>query len=95
MPLHEYKCTQCGHEFEALQNTKDKPLETCPQCGGPLRKLVSSPAIQFKGNGWYITDYAKKSRPPAETKTEPKSAVNPEPAKEKKAETKPATPAKD
>ncbi|HVP90410.1 MAG TPA: FmdB family zinc ribbon protein [Terriglobales bacterium] len=65
MPIHEYKCKRCGHRFEALQKAKDKPLEKCPKCGGPLRKLISSPAIQFKGSGWYITDYAKKSSPAA------------------------------
>jgi len=90
MPLYEYKCTKCGHEFEALQKAKDKPLEICPKCGGPLRKLISSPAIQFKGNGWYITDYAKKSSPSPEAKGEAKPEAKPEPAKDKKAETKPA-----
>jgi len=95
MPLHEYKCTQCGHAFEALQKAKDKPLETCPKCGGPLRKLISSPAIQFKGNGWYITDYAKKNSPPSEAKSGAKSSDNAEPAKEKKTEAKAPAPAKD
>jgi putative FmdB family regulatory protein len=95
MPLHEYKCAQCGHEFEALQKAKDKPLATCPKCGGPLRKLISSAAIQFKGSGWYITDYAKKSSPSSEAKSETQSAAKPEPAKGKKAEARPATPAKD
>ena len=73
MPLYEYKCTKCGHEFEALQKAKDKPLEVCPECGGPLRKLISSPAIQFKGNGWYVTDYAKKSSTPAGRPAETKN----------------------
>jgi len=68
MPIHEYKCTKCGHRFEALQKAKDKPLEKCPKCGGPLRKLISSPAIQFKGSGWYITDYARKNSPSPEAK---------------------------
>ncbi len=95
MPLYEYKCTKCGHEFEALQKAKDKPLEVCPKCGGPLRKLISSPAIQFKGNGWYITDYAKKSSPPSEGKNGPKPEAKPEPAGDKKAEAQPAKPAKD
>jgi putative FmdB family regulatory protein len=60
MPLYEYQCDVCGHRFEKIQKFSD-PLETtCPKCGGPVRKLVSSPAIQFKGSGFYITDYAKK-----------------------------------
>ena len=60
MPLYEYECTACGHRFEAIQKFADAPLETCPKCGGALRKLQSAPAFQFKGSGWYITDYAKK-----------------------------------
>jgi putative FmdB family regulatory protein len=60
MPLHEYECEACGHRFEAIQKFSDAPLEVCPQCSGKVRKLVSAPAIQFKGSGWYITDYARK-----------------------------------
>lgn len=80
MPIHEYKCTKCGKAMEALQKANDRPLEKCPKCGGLLRKLISSPAIQFKGTGWYITDYAKKNsptpepRPPAQPKPKPESA---------------------
>ena len=63
MPLYEYQCESCQNRFEKIQKSyNDPPLETCPKCGkGPGRKLISSPAIQFKGTGWYITDYAKKS----------------------------------
>jgi len=62
MPLYEYECESCHHRFETIRKFSDPPLETCPSCGaGPVRKLMSSPAIQFKGTGWYITDYAKKS----------------------------------
>src|SRR5262245_59211197 len=61
MPLYEYQCDACGSTFEKIQKFSDPPVETCPKCGkGPVRKLISSPAIQFKGSGWYITDYAKK-----------------------------------
>jgi putative FmdB family regulatory protein len=60
MPLYEYKCELCAHRFERIQKFSDPPVETCPQCAGPVRKLLSSPAIQFKGSGFYITDYAKK-----------------------------------
>lgn len=62
MPLYEYECEQCGHRFELIRKFSDPPLEACPKCGGPIRKLMSSPAIQFKGTGWYITDYAKKDQ---------------------------------
>lgn len=61
MPLYEYQCEACNHRFERIQKFSDPPVETCPSCGGKVRKLLSSPAIQFKGSGWYITDYAKKS----------------------------------
>ena len=62
MPLYEYQCEACHNRFERIQKFSDPPIETCPVCGkGPVRKLISSPAIQFKGSGWYITDYAKKS----------------------------------
>jgi len=61
MPLYEYECESCSHRFEKIVQYSDPPLDTCPKCGkGPVRKLFSSPAIQFKGSGWYITDYAKK-----------------------------------
>jgi putative FmdB family regulatory protein len=60
MPLYEYQCEACGNRFEKIVKFSDPPLETCPECGGAIQKLLSSPAIQFKGSGWYITDYAKK-----------------------------------
>jgi len=61
MPLYEYQCEACGERFEAIRKFSDPPLEVCEKCGkGPLQRLVSSPAFQFKGSGWYITDYAKK-----------------------------------
>jgi putative FmdB family regulatory protein len=62
MPLYEYQCESCNNRFERIQKFSDPPIDTCPVCGkGPVKKLLSSPAIQFKGSGWYITDYAKKS----------------------------------
>ena len=63
MPLYEYKCEACGNRFEKIVKFSDPPLEACPTCGGKVEKLLSSPAFQFKGSGWYITDYAKKSSP--------------------------------
>jgi putative FmdB family regulatory protein len=59
MPLYEYECED-GHRFERIQKFSDPPVESCQVCQKPVRKLLSSPAIQFKGSGWYITDYAKK-----------------------------------
>src|SRR3954471_21230556 len=61
MPLYEYHCQSCGHRFEVIQKFSDVLVSVCPNCGkGPVVKLMSSPAIQFKGTGWYITDYARK-----------------------------------
>jgi len=65
MPLYEYQCEACGKRFEVIRRFSDPPLETCTQCGaGPVQRLQSSPAIQFKGSGWYITDYSQKGKPP-------------------------------
>jgi putative FmdB family regulatory protein len=62
MPLYEYECeAENGRRFEIIQKFSDAALTVCPTCGGPVRKLISSPAIQFKGSGFYITDYVKKS----------------------------------
>ena len=61
MPLYEYECEACGNRFEKIQKFSDPLEKTCPKCAGPVHKLMSSPAIQFKGSGWYITDYARKN----------------------------------
>jgi putative FmdB family regulatory protein len=62
MPLYEYECEACHQRFEKIQKFSDPPVDVCAKCGkGPVKKLFSSPAIQFKGSGWYITDYARKS----------------------------------
>jgi putative FmdB family regulatory protein len=60
LPLYEYQCDRDGR-FEVIRKFSDKPLKVCPKCGGPVQKLPSAPAIQFKGTGWYVTDYARKS----------------------------------
>jgi putative FmdB family regulatory protein len=60
MPLYEYKCKKCGHRFEKIRKFSDAPLKKCPECGGAVEQLLSAPAVQFKGSGWYVTDYAKK-----------------------------------
>jgi putative FmdB family regulatory protein len=75
MPLYEYECEACGSRFEVIRKFSDPPLETCTRCGnGPVQRLPSTPAIQFKGSGWYITDYSEKGKAPSEgsTKSETK-----------------------
>jgi putative FmdB family regulatory protein len=61
MPLYEYQCKKCHHRFERIQKFSDPHVKKCPDCGGPVEQVVSAPAVQFKGSGWYVTDYAKKS----------------------------------
>jgi putative FmdB family regulatory protein len=61
MPLYEYECKKCGHRFEKIQKFSDKMVKKCPECGGQVEQMISAPAVQFKGSGWYVTDYAKKS----------------------------------
>jgi putative FmdB family regulatory protein len=83
MPLYEYQCTKCGHRFEKIQKFSDKLIKKCPECGGPVEQTISAPAVQFKGSGWYVTDYAKKSGAPASTDSGSKDS------KESKKEDKP------
>ena len=59
MPLYEYRCEKCGEQFEVIEKFSDEPLTTHEKCGGMVHRLISAPALQFKGSGWYITDYAK------------------------------------
>lgn len=76
MPIYEFKCQRCGASFEVLQKIDDSPLKNCKKCGGKLEKVISPPTIQFKGDGWYVTDYALKKKPEKEekqTKEKPKS----------------------
>jgi putative FmdB family regulatory protein len=63
MPLYEYECAACGQHFELIRRFSDPDVDVCAVCGkGPVQRLLSSPAIQFKGSGWYITDYARKAK---------------------------------
>src|SRR5262245_44389220 len=98
MPLYEYECDNCGHRFEAIQKFSDPPVDKCPQCGGTVHKIQSAPAFQFKGTGWYITDYAKKDQAAGEKKErvssdskesgkETTEAAKPEPAEKPTAKT--------
>ena len=96
MPLYEYRCEKCGKRTEVIQNFSEKPLKICPHCGErKLKKMASAPAIQFKGSGWYVTDYAKNKggegakEPSSESASEKPSEAKPEAkseAKEKKAD---------
>ncbi len=61
MPLYEYQCKKCSHRFERIQRFSDPLVKKCPDCGGKVEQLLSAPAVQFKGSGWYVTDYAKKA----------------------------------
>ena len=68
MPIYEYQCSKCGHRFERMrQKFSDPPAKKCPECGGKVEQLMSAPAVQFKGSGWYATDYARKSGSAAES----------------------------
>jgi putative FmdB family regulatory protein len=78
MPLYEYECKKCGHRFEKIQLYSAKMVKKCPECGGQVEQMISAPAVQFKGSGWYVTDYAKKSSSPGS------SGSNDSSAKEKK-----------
>src|SRR6266852_74876 len=59
MPLYEYQCTKCKHRFERIRKFSDRPITKCPECGSKVEQLISAAAVQFKGSGWYVTDYAK------------------------------------
>jgi putative FmdB family regulatory protein len=65
MPLYEYECEKCGHRFEKIQKFSDRMVKKCPECGGKVEQMISAPAVQFKGSGWYVTDYANKSTAPS------------------------------
>src|SRR6187549_3202275 len=89
MPLYEYQCEKCAHRFEVIQKFSDAPIAVCPKCGGPVVKLLSSPAIQFKGSGWYITDYARQgSRDSKESKDHAPASPSSTSSSESKTETK-------
>ena len=90
MPLYEYECFVCSHRFERIQKTSAKPVSECPSCGGAVRRLLGVPALQFKGAGWYVTDYGKgtggragEKPATAETSTTTEKAASAEAAKPK------------
>ena len=89
MPIYEYECRQCGKRSELLQRMDDPPMAACPECGGEVRKMISAPAVQFKGSGWYVTDYAgKKGGGGSSSKSEGKSETTSESKSESKTESK-------
>ena len=89
MPLFEYQCTACKERAEILQRVSDPPYSHCPKCGGEMKKLISAPAIQFKGSGWYKTDYA--SKPAASSSESSKSETKSETKSESKSESSSST----
>ncbi len=88
MPIYEYRCRSCGKVFETLQRFSDPPLDFHEGCGGPVERLLSPPALQFKGTGWYVTDYARKGSPGGNG--HPKSETKAESAAAPPKESKPA-----
>ena len=92
MPLYEYQCKKCHYRFEKIQKFSDKPMKKCPDCGGPVDQLISAPAVQFKGSGWYVTDYAKKGSTATSSSSDGDSStkdVSSKDSKETKKEEKP------
>ncbi|MGA2001838.1 MAG: zinc ribbon domain-containing protein [Terriglobales bacterium] len=95
MPLYEYQCKKCGHRLEKIQQFSDKPLTKCPECGGALEKLISQSSVQFKGSGWYVSDYGRKgssaasSSSSSDSESDTKSATAAKESKETKKEDKP------
>jgi putative FmdB family regulatory protein len=79
VPLYEYECEDCGR-FEVIRKFSDPPLAACPTCGKPVQKLLSAPAFQFKGTGWYVTDYARK--PTSDSKDGPSKDAKDGPSKD-------------
>jgi putative FmdB family regulatory protein len=91
MPIYEYRCRQCDSVFEFLQKVSDPPFKECPKCGGPLKKVLSPPALQFKGSGFYITDYSRKK----EREKEARSGTKPTEEKKEASKDKKDTPRSD
>jgi putative FmdB family regulatory protein len=93
VPIYEYECRKCAARSEVMQKVTDKPLSKCKKCGGRLEKLLSAPAIQFKGSGWYVTDYAGKKGEgkKADGKEEKKEAAEKSPAADKATQGEAAT----
>lgn len=90
MPIYEFECRKCGAHLEVMQKISDKPPVKCRKCGGRLERKLSAPAIQFKGSGWYVTDYASKATNSDKSESEPAAEVKPDKAEKKTKESSPA-----
>jgi putative FmdB family regulatory protein len=90
LPLYEYRCEKCGSRIEKIQKFSDPPLATCEKCGGDLTRLLSAPAIQFKGTGWYVTDYARKSTKGQASKPDGDSKAKPAASESSSSKNKPS-----
>ena len=88
MPLYEYQCQKCKQKFEKIQKFSDRPIKKCPECGGPVEKVMHAPAVQFKGTGWYVTDYGGKGDKAEKSKPEGSSEKKESAAKEDGAKSK-------
>jgi putative FmdB family regulatory protein len=80
VPLYEYRCKQCGHQFEKIQSFSAPEIKECPVCKGEVERLISAPALQFKGSGWYVTDYAGKGNAKAPAKSADSNGSGDKPA---------------
>jgi putative FmdB family regulatory protein len=89
MPIYEYECPN-GHRFEVIQKFDDAPVDVCTECGAPVQRLISPPAIQFKGSGWYITDYARKGDSSSESSSKSTSTDSSKSTEQKSEPAKPA-----
>ena len=90
MPIYEYECRKCKAHVEAFQKVNDKPLTRCRKCGGKLERQISAPAIQFKGSGWYVTDYAGKTTKSEKSESESTSETKTDKTEKKSKESSPA-----
>jgi putative FmdB family regulatory protein len=89
VPLYEYQCSNCGHRFERIVKFSDAPIRTCLQCGKETaEQLISAPAVQFKGEGWYVTDYARKKSNPSSGNSDKKIDASAEQKSDSKSESK-------
>ena len=93
MPIYEYACKACRHRFEVKQKMSDPPLTSCERCGQAITKIISAPAIMFKGSGWYITDYSDKLKPAEKTDAAPAGSNGQKDSKSDATTTQPAAPA--
>jgi putative FmdB family regulatory protein len=95
LPLYEYRCLKCKRNTEKIENLNGPHLKKCPHCGGKLESVITAPAIQFKGSGWYVTDYGRGKSSGGEASKSEKGEKSEKSEKSDKPESKPSAPAKD